>query len=176
MASRAAQFVSSPLILASFIISLAVAVGWARSYGRADSVIIIAPAGRPLLLAAVGKGSVFVLTATTPISGVPFGSIHWRPISLPIADIGYEAKRHWEGHGFSAGFGASLWDAPSGHFAFASAPAWLVFPLTIIFPLRWSSRQFTRQRRVRRGQCLNCGYDLRASTDRCPECGEPIQI
>src|SRR5207248_7922708 len=54
-------------------------------------------------------------------------------------------------------------------------PLWQPLTLGLVFPALWTmlhlTPAMTRARRLRRGACSNCGYDLRATPARCPECG-----
>ena len=50
-------------------------------------------------------------------------------------------------------------------------PYWLLALMTLLLPSWWVWRYRRIRREARRGLCRDCGYDLRATPDRCPECG-----
>ena len=50
-------------------------------------------------------------------------------------------------------------------------PVWWLSVLFAITPIALFAKHFRRRRLSRAGTCPSCGYDLRASPDRCPECG-----
>lgn len=60
-------------------------------------------------------------------------------------------------------------DRTSVFFFFAFC-ALVVFVVYLVLP----RKSALERHRLRSGQCRKCGYDLRASTGRCPECGTPI--
>lgn len=54
-------------------------------------------------------------------------------------------------------------------------PAWAVVLTQLVLPGAWIIRHLYRRRRralvEASGRCHVCGYDLRATPERCPECG-----
>lgn len=64
--------------------------------------------------------------------------------------------------------------SPALHY---SAPYWLVTLLCFLVVLTAAATRSLRDRRRRRmGRCTSCGYDLRGSVRRCPECGTRMTI
>jgi hypothetical protein len=72
------------------------------------------------------------------------------------------------------GFGhASVALGATGSASVLSVPFWAVAALTLVAPAIMLQRRLKDRRWRRAGLCPTCGYDLRASRGRCPECGTP---
>jgi hypothetical protein len=56
-----------------------------------------------------------------------------------------------------------------------SVPHWFPAAVFGLISLSAVPRWMRMSRRLRKGLCSNCGYDLRASIARCPECGKRIE-
>jgi hypothetical protein len=52
-----------------------------------------------------------------------------------------------------------------------SCPCWSIVALSCPLPVFVAARAVVARRRGRPGHCRRCGYDLRATPERCPECG-----
>jgi len=96
----------------------------------------------------------------------PGGQIWWR--------------RSLAGRGVSALGLVYCWSHPHPAvtgFRLIAMPFWFIC-LTLAALAAWAIRstwlQRRLQRRLRLGLCPTCGYDLRASKERCPECGQPV--
>jgi hypothetical protein len=91
----------------------------------------------------------------------PAGSPHWS------ADAGLHCPA---GNAYS--FYPTYYLIPGAQYEtrFVSIPLWLPMAITAV-PAAFGARRMRRKWRVKRGRCWRCGYDLRATPDRCPECG-----
>jgi hypothetical protein len=96
--------------------------------------------------------------------------MYWRSVGEPgLTRVGSDRKFigfQWEDIRFTSSL------SNYHHVLVVVVPHWAIALVTAILPAinvrRWS------RRRRRPGLCPVCGYDLRATPDRCPECGKTV--
>jgi hypothetical protein len=86
--------------------------------------------------------------------GVTSYALEWRSPAHGILGFGWETR-------------ANQW----GSYIMVTVPFWLVILLLAMPATLRIWQPIRRSRRRRAGCCVNCGYDLRATPERCPECG-----
>jgi hypothetical protein len=59
----------------------------------------------------------------------------------------------------------------TAHVMAVDLPYWSPILATSVMPASWMIRRRRQRARLRRQHCTRCGYHLRATPERCPECG-----
>jgi hypothetical protein len=76
----------------------------------------------------------------------------------------------------AAGWADPQWGQPDGSSLLVTVivPVWTWLAMGLPLPAFAIARRLKIRGRRLRGLCLTCGYDLRASPTRCPECGTEV--
>ena len=145
------------LTVLSMVLSLTALALWARSYGRTDAAWV------------ARGGDVFAINSETGRLLLVWGR---RPQPNHADERAWRVSRTnvllWQQVKRLFVFRTSA--APAGWWTL-QMPHWPVAALGAVLPVMWVRWRRAARRRAAVGLCRRCGYDLRASTDRCPECG-----
>jgi hypothetical protein len=163
-------------LVLSLIVLATIITLWARRERHADLVAFYGPAGTLQGIASDPKGLLLFF------SDLPFGRESRFSANAASISAGEFASVHewlfdptreqWNHLGFRCASGTiNLNGSVTCKYTSLIVPYWLPAILASILPLAFVRRRWTRWRRLRTGCCLQCGYDIRYSPNRCPECG-----
>jgi len=183
------------LAAVSLVMCVATAVLWVRSYFVGDQWRWIGDRqlgrGKHLWLLTAGTGKIYWMSAVNDYVSPP--SFAHRQLKLPVRVFTMTAMLSAKPPSDEIavlGFAVMTFDGypvlSSDHSRPPTSPLCRVWAIPLWFPagafavmplccLKAVVRHRRHQERVTRGCCSVCGYDLRASTDRCPECGTAIR-
>jgi hypothetical protein len=143
----------------SLLLCVAAAAMAVRSFSVEDQLEYLSPDERLLMLISKnGRLDVLYLAAWRAGDDPGFTYMQGSPDTYGGTDY---SKR-------VLGFGA---DVQLNGGRFVNIPYWFLALAAAVPPFVALKRIRHRRRLNRRGLCAVCGYDLRASPDRCPECG-----
>ena len=161
----------------SLLLCLSVCVLWVRSYSLMEKITWQSVNGYRSIETAQGYLEIGLFLApgsSRPADSFgprysndratgPFNGLVFLWLDPPVTDIS------WEHAGFA------WYERREGLTGYVHAigvvPFWFIAAGTALLPLMWTLRQVRSRRLKKQGHCTVCGYDLRATPQRCPECG-----
>jgi 4-amino-4-deoxy-L-arabinose transferase-like glycosyltransferase len=177
---RLGRWLLDALATLSLLLCIATAIQWYRSYRTEGDLVYFGHSECEALHTLNGSFGIvytnaawsnphFEYSTTTPRAGFNYADPHGR-------------HAFWNRLGFFFAFAAMPSSAnpnprppgmtlpPLSRFCEILVPLWFVMVLCAAFPV-WRFVVEPVRSRKQPGCCLVCGYDLRATPDRCPECG-----
>ena len=154
---------SVALVVAVFcgLTGVATVVLWVRSYQGPDFVKYTSP-NAWFLGVTSGHGTIDVLYIPTWAQDPEFRTGRYPP------DVYYGTRYSKR----FLGFGTSVIRPELGD-RYVNIPHWFVASFSGATSALCARAWCRQRRRMQSGQCAKCGYDLRATPTRCPECGTP---
>jgi hypothetical protein len=165
---RLARILLNVSTVFSAVLCLALLVVWVRSFGHLEEARI-STRGQ-LWEVSWGRGYLVLLWD----SGLPGYVTGVASEAAPDSYDPYHGDygRRWLGMEWYYSVGPFKSGNPAvATWRIVSLPLAVPVGLTMLLPLARGVRLLRRRRRMVEGHCPACGYDLRATPERCPECG-----
>ena len=172
----------------SALLTPALATLWVRSFSGSDclrrSLSLPAPGATTTHSTGIqftrGRAILFSGTDTYyhPQGANIDGKVFWSAFRLGEGHIDWDAAdsqgwtQRWFFSLYQTGFSTSFSDSTSSN---AAVALWIPTLFAALPLLLAAQRALRRSRRRPAGLCVQCGYDLRASAQRCPECGRAVE-
>jgi hypothetical protein len=151
-----------------------VATLWARSYWRADERAFAVSALRVRGVYSAGGEFCVEFYGTRNQSGEwPAAVEYSESTPYPIQGLWWKSEDRGERMALIFRYGENIAgiDRESGVFPFVVVPYAVLFALLAMYPTVLTIASLRRKGRRFAGRCPTCGYDMRATPERCPECG-----
>jgi hypothetical protein len=163
MARRALNFITG----LSLLLCMLSAACWVRTRYVSDSIGWSRAGAPPPVYGeysargcnlAWGRLTIFMMFHSSAMAAHPGFQWKTQPVSQPL---------RWQGLPW---FSMQSERHARGWYRSVTIPLWFVFLTTLILPVT-RVHMLLRRRSIGQNRCTECGYDLRATPARCPECG-----